>query len=406
LKKDIKLYKHFTVMVDDSVNNSNSNEMCVYVRYLNERGEAKNAFLKLVELGTGGSKSDILYAEIKKVLIEWGLDIKLMVGFSSDGASNMRGVLTSVAAQIRRDYPWVVTIHCCAHRQHLAASDALKDPLLSPLLELIKQLRGVVNFINRSALRESVFKQIQKNETNVDDSYLSLLAPPGTRWLALFECIKSILRRYKAVLLFLSKDASSGRRGRSWEAREGKGSVEKEVEEDGDDEIPELEEDEEEKKKRKTDKEKEREWLDMLTNPEVYGKICSLYVVYGIQSIACKRMQASILYTSGVPEILADMEDDLLKAIKENRVEKTMEEFIDSNKMKSEMQISNSVKKKTKIYFSEFARKTVAAVRSRFPTVDDKDESVETVSMFNKILKPDNIIQSFNAKKRRQRIPM
>ena len=49
-----------------------------------------------------------------------------LVGFGSDGASNMVGVKHGLVTLIKKDYPGVVGIQCLGHRLELAFKDALK----------------------------------------------------------------------------------------------------------------------------------------------------------------------------------------------------------------------------------------------------------------------------------------
>lgn len=46
-----------------------------------------------------------------------------IVGFGSDGASNMTGTRGGVITLMRRDYPWLIGVHCLAHRLELSFRD-------------------------------------------------------------------------------------------------------------------------------------------------------------------------------------------------------------------------------------------------------------------------------------------
>lgn len=47
-----------------------------------------------------------------------------MVGFASNGASTMRGVCDGLCAKLIRDVPHLLSIHCIAHHEALAITDA------------------------------------------------------------------------------------------------------------------------------------------------------------------------------------------------------------------------------------------------------------------------------------------
>ena len=47
-----------------------------------------------------------------------------IIGFASDGASVMVGKENGVAARLRKENPFMLNIHCIAHRLALASHDA------------------------------------------------------------------------------------------------------------------------------------------------------------------------------------------------------------------------------------------------------------------------------------------
>ena len=49
------------------------------------------------------------------------------VAFGSDGASVYVGRLNSVVAKLHVEIPWLLGVHCIAHRLELSVLDALKD---------------------------------------------------------------------------------------------------------------------------------------------------------------------------------------------------------------------------------------------------------------------------------------
>lgn len=50
-----------------------------------------------------------------------------LIGFGADGAATNFGKHHGVFAQLSCDMPWLMGIHCVAHRLELACKDALKD---------------------------------------------------------------------------------------------------------------------------------------------------------------------------------------------------------------------------------------------------------------------------------------
>ena len=53
------------------------------------------------------------------------------IGAGADGASVNFGVRNGMMAQLRNEIPWLVAVHCVAHRLELAIKDAFKNSYFS-----------------------------------------------------------------------------------------------------------------------------------------------------------------------------------------------------------------------------------------------------------------------------------
>ena len=62
----------------------------------------------------------------KTGLSEWSYDDHL-IGFGADGASVNFGKNNGVYKKLTDEMPWLVRVHCVAHRLELAAKDAFKN---------------------------------------------------------------------------------------------------------------------------------------------------------------------------------------------------------------------------------------------------------------------------------------
>lgn len=62
-------------------------------------------------------------------MVEFGLENckSQTVAFGSDGASVYVGRLNGVVAKLHVEIPWLLGVHCIAHRLELSVLDALKD---------------------------------------------------------------------------------------------------------------------------------------------------------------------------------------------------------------------------------------------------------------------------------------
>jgi hypothetical protein len=79
-----------------------------------------------------------------------------LVAVSTDGASVMTGAHTGVSVRLTQIAPFLVSIHCMAHRTDLAVGALEKAPIVKEILGLIQ---SVYNFFAHSAKRISSFRE-------------------------------------------------------------------------------------------------------------------------------------------------------------------------------------------------------------------------------------------------------
>ena len=86
------------------------------------RGSRMEKFIQLLKIKNSTAQS--MYEALSGLLSEMKLSKHKMVGFGPDGASSMRGIHEVLAAKLLRDVPHLICIHCVAHREALAITDA------------------------------------------------------------------------------------------------------------------------------------------------------------------------------------------------------------------------------------------------------------------------------------------
>ena len=100
------------------------------------------------------------------------------VAFGSDGASVYVGRLNGVVAKLRVEIPWLLGVHCIAHRLELSVLDALKDE--EQLNNVQEMLQGLYKHYHYSpkALRE-----LKELAQVLDEKINKPVNLRGTRWL-------------------------------------------------------------------------------------------------------------------------------------------------------------------------------------------------------------------------------
>jgi len=127
-------------------------------------------------------------------------------GQAYDGAANMQGKRSGVAARFLADNPAAVPVHCFAHSLNLCLqSISRKIVVLRDALELMREITKLIKF---SPKRLHLFASKLKES---DESAVSLKSLCPTWWTAQTAAIDSILRDYSILLEALEEIHSTTR---------------------------------------------------------------------------------------------------------------------------------------------------------------------------------------------------
>ena len=120
LDKDLLATDYCALLIDESTNMATDHNLVMYVRYV-LNGEIYSRFLCLVELP--GGTAPAIVDTVLKVFASRKISSKLC-GMATDGASVMIGCRTGVTTQMKGKNPFILSIHCIAHRLALASGQA------------------------------------------------------------------------------------------------------------------------------------------------------------------------------------------------------------------------------------------------------------------------------------------
>ncbi|XP_068990425.1 zinc finger BED domain-containing protein 5-like [Neodiprion pinetum] len=185
----------FSLLVDESTDVSATKHLALVVRFFNN-GRINDVFLALIPtpIVTAQALYDHVIAFFKKHNIPYKSN---MIGFASDGASNMFGTHHSLSVLLKKDIPHLFLMKCICHSFALCANYACEK--LPRVIEDIA--RDVFNYIQHSYKRLSVLKQFQEF---LGLKPHKLLHPSQTRWLSLLQVVKRLLEQYDALILFFT----------------------------------------------------------------------------------------------------------------------------------------------------------------------------------------------------------
>ena len=111
----------YTVMVDETADVGNVEQVVVCLRWVSEKFEVHEEFLGLYQVES--IEAVKLYSAISDVLLRLNLAVSKVRGQCYDGASAMSGAKSGVAARMQAVESRAVFTHCYGHALNLACAD-------------------------------------------------------------------------------------------------------------------------------------------------------------------------------------------------------------------------------------------------------------------------------------------
>lgn len=192
--------RYVGLVVDETTNITVEKMLIIYLT-LQRKGEPETVFIGNHVINSG--TAECIIEKIKDVLSGRGVVMARVVGLGSDGANVMVGRKAGVAQQLRQnDCPYLVNIHCGAHRTALAARDASKA--VREISAYVTTINNIYTYYKKSPIRTHRLNELQSAMEEQD--LLSLKQPAATRWLSLERAVKGIRANWVALVLELEEE--------------------------------------------------------------------------------------------------------------------------------------------------------------------------------------------------------
>ena len=111
LVDDVKKAKFFSLLADEATDCSNTEQMAVVLRFIDESLKIREDYLGFIPCSDGLS-GEALSENISKFITSIGLRMEECRGQGYDGAGNMAGKLSGLAARIQCRFEKVIYVHC------------------------------------------------------------------------------------------------------------------------------------------------------------------------------------------------------------------------------------------------------------------------------------------------------
>ena len=190
---DLQSSLFYTIMVDETADVANIEQVVVCLRWWSAKFEAHEEFIGLCQVES--IEAERLYRVISDVLLRLNLSVSKVRGHCYDGASAMCGAKSGVAARVRAEEPRAVFTHCYSHSLNLASADTIWQSKL--MRDALDTTHEITKLIKKSPRRNAILKRL-KDELASDSPGIHVLCP--TRWTVKAEALKSILDNFNVLL--------------------------------------------------------------------------------------------------------------------------------------------------------------------------------------------------------------
>ena len=183
----------FTIMVDETTDCSNKEQVVLAFRWVDEDLAAHEEFVGLYL--TDNITSAALVAIIEDTILRMNIKLEHCRGQCYDGASTMCGAKKGVATVIANKESRAIFTHCYGHALNLGVGDTIKQcHLMKSGLEAVMEISKL---IKKSPKRDALFHKL-KSELAAESPGFRTLCP--TRWTVRAASLQSVLDNYEVLL--------------------------------------------------------------------------------------------------------------------------------------------------------------------------------------------------------------
>lgn len=191
LKEQVLRRKYFSVLLDESTDVSNDQNLCILVKFVGD-DSIETAVLDLQRMGADGSSAEVIFNKFADSLQSFGFSIDNIVGACSDNCNTMVGDHNSFKTRLLAKNKNIMYVGCICHLANLIASAACET--LPAHLESL--LHSVYNFFCRNPKRQ---RELEEEQKFMHVAVHKILKPAKTRWLSISACVDRLLEQWEPL---------------------------------------------------------------------------------------------------------------------------------------------------------------------------------------------------------------
>ncbi|KAL4131458.1 hypothetical protein QTP88_008769 [Uroleucon formosanum] len=153
LRDRIQDFKYFSIAFDESTDISDTAQLVIFVRGVNESFQITEEMLKLISL-KGTTKGEDIFHAVENSLCENNLDLEIISGISTDGAPAMVGkekgaiklLIDRIESTRKTNNFWkrddLFIIHCLIHQQNLCSQVLSMNHVMQVVIKTVNYIRS------------------------------------------------------------------------------------------------------------------------------------------------------------------------------------------------------------------------------------------------------------------------
>ena len=195
----------YSVLIDESKDKGKKEELALAVRYYSEK--VVERFIELKHLSEFDAQTIAAHTKDLIELVTQHSNGSVVISLGPDGVSVMSGEYAGVGEILRsRHFPWLLYIHCTAHRLNLIVNDLVKDSTLA--VDVLTTISRLYSFLNIGKIRPLYNKIFQEMYPKTQTRYLTQQFE--VRWSCKFEAVDFVAEKPMCILATLADVSNNG----------------------------------------------------------------------------------------------------------------------------------------------------------------------------------------------------
>ena len=196
---EVGIDKIYAILADEATDIIGQELMTIVIRYVNcLDGKISERTIGTVKVDDTGSEN--LFNTIVNVLSRVKLNVKQSRAQGYDGASNMSGHLSGLAARVKDVSPLSIYTHCCNHRLNLVVQNiGINVPDYQAVLGVMQLVYNIISPSDKRLLWFNTHQAVDR----LGKRLLSIKGLSDIRWVYHYRCARALKECFSSVIYTL-----------------------------------------------------------------------------------------------------------------------------------------------------------------------------------------------------------